>query len=286
MKFSERISNQSTSGRFSRMWREVHGAQADADAEIGKAPAVAGGGSVPFHRGKRFRGKMPRGPRTHPWPPGPMVRVRPPVLHGNRAAALALAGVLASAAAVAGLAAARTLAGVHALARVLRIGRGAAALALAGVLAGAAAVASLTAALALAGVLSLAHVLVRGGRLVLGLLLARGHRLLVRRLGVRILLGNRQAGTGEHAGDRETENIRGQITLLHQLLLSFPVRGSPSPMSRHGCTGILTSMPLAALALQGPWWGGFYPQPTDSVSRFAPSARGNPPVHGDLSYGL
>src|SRR5262249_45540338 len=134
--------------------------------------------------------------------------------------------VTARGAAVAGLAAALTLAGVHALARVLHVGRGAAALALARVLASAAAVAGLTSALALARVLALADVLVRGGLRVLGgLLFARGRLLLVR-LG-RSLLGERQAGTGEHAGDRETEDIRCQITLLHQRLLSFPASGDP-----------------------------------------------------------
>src|SRR5262249_48365094 len=127
---------------------------------------------------------------------------------------------------VARLAAALPLAGVHALARVLHVGRGAAALALARVLARAAAVAGLTAALALTGVLALADVLVRGGLRVLGGLLFTGSRLLLGQLG-RVLLGERQAGTGEHAGNRETEDIRGQITLLHQRLLSFPGSGDP-----------------------------------------------------------
>src|SRR5512145_1758985 len=62
------------------------------------------------------------------------------LLRGHRAAALALAGVLAGAAVSAGLAAAHPLALVLALALVLGRGRGAAALALAGVLAGAAGV--------------------------------------------------------------------------------------------------------------------------------------------------
>ena len=140
------------------MCGEVHGAQADADAEVGEVPAVARVG---------FQGltgpENSGGAATSSTPSALVARPRRSIemiglgrrLDRDRAAALALAGVLAGAAVVAALAAALALAGVLALAVVLRLGRGAAALALAGVLAGAAVVAALAAALALARVMPL-----------------------------------------------------------------------------------------------------------------------------------
>src|SRR5262245_29705158 len=94
-------------------------------------------------------------PRAEPRPVGLEVGL---VLDGHRAAALALARVLAGAAVVAALAAALPLAGVGARAAVL-VGGGTAAHALARVRAGTAVIAALAAALALARVHALAGVL-------------------------------------------------------------------------------------------------------------------------------
>src|SRR5262245_1203626 len=127
------------------------------------------------------------------------------VLNRNRAAALALAGVLARAAVVAGLATALALAVVLALALVLGAG-GAAALALARVLAGAAGVAGLTAALALTVVHALAGMLVASSLLLIG-----GERL----------------GAGGHAGHDGAHDLR-ELSPIHSFLLTgTPGRRGP-----------------------------------------------------------
>src|SRR5512135_2872334 len=185
------------------------------------------------------------------------------LLDRNRAAALALARVLARPAGVAGLAAALPLARVHALAGVLHVGRGASALALTGVLPRAAGVAALAAALALARVLARADVLVGRRLLVLGLLVPR------RGLGAPApgeRRGAREAGAREHAGDRQPDRLGGQVTLLHPSLLFAPTGpseiGEPTWLRRATRVSTCARHPRTAPMVRNP-----NKRPPDPVSR-------------------